>query len=259
MAQIIGTYFDQYDTMLQGKTALITGASRGIGRAIALLYAKQGCNIAFTYKNSTEEAEKLVNEITSYQTQSIAIQCDASDFETAHTIVKQVIETFGKLDILVCNAGITRDNLLIRMTEQHWDEVLNTNLKSVFNYCHAVTPQMMRQRCGTIITLSSIVGIGGNIGQANYAASKAGIIGFTKSLSKELGSRNIRVNAIAPGYIITDMTMAISENIREEVVKMIPMHRCGEAEEVAKVALFLASDLSSYVSGQVIAVNGAMG
>jgi len=245
--------------MLQGKTALITGASRGIGRAIALLYAKQGCNIAFTYKNSTAEAEELTNEITSYQTQSLAIRCDASDFETAHTVVKQVVETFGKLDILVCNAGITRDNLLMRMTEQQWDEVLNTNLKSVFNYCHAATPQMMRQRCGTIITMSSVVGIGGNAGQANYAASKAGIIGFTKSLSKELGSRNIRVNAIAPGFILTDMTMAMPESAREEVTKMIPMRRCGEAEEVAKVALFLASDLSSYVSGQVISVNGGMG
>jgi 3-oxoacyl-[acyl-carrier protein] reductase len=245
--------------MLQGKTALITGASRGIGRAIATLFAKQGCNIAFTYKNSTAEANKLVNELTSYHTQVIAIQCDANNFEAAHSVIKQVIENFGKIDILVCNAGITRDTLLMRMTEQQWDDVLTTNLKSVFNYCHAVTPQMMRQRAGSIITMSSIVGIGGNAGQANYAASKAGIIGFTKSLSKELGSRNIRVNAIAPGFILTDMTMTMPESAREEVAKMIPMRRCGEAEDVANVALFLASDLSAYVSGQVISVNGGMG
>ncbi|MBE6319593.1 MAG: 3-oxoacyl-[acyl-carrier-protein] reductase [Paludibacteraceae bacterium] len=245
--------------MLRGKTALITGASRGIGRAIALLYAEHGCNVAFTYIYENQEAEELTNLLLSKGIQVLCIQSDAADFEAAHSVVKQVVDTFGRLDILVCNAGISQDTLLMRMNEQQWDDVLNVNLKSVFNYCHAATPQMMRQRSGSIIAMSSVVGIGGNAGQTNYAASKAGIIGFIKSLSKELGSRNIRANAIAPGFILTDMTLALPENTRAEMIKMIPMRRCGEAEEVAKVALFLASDLSSYVSGQVISVNGAMG
>ena len=245
--------------MLKNKTALITGASRGIGRAIALLYAEQGCTIAFTYINEENDAATLVNELQTKGVQVFSIQSDAANFDAAHQVVKQVVDTFGQLDILVCNAGITRDTLLMRMSEQQWDDVLNVNLKSVFNYCHAASTQMMRQRSGSIIAMSSIVGIAGNAGQVNYAASKAGIIGLVKSLSKEIGSRNVRVNAIAPGYILTDMTLALPESAREEVVKMIPMHRCGEAKEVAKVALFLASDLSSYVSGQVIGVNGAMG
>ena len=173
--------------------------------------------------------------------------------------MKQVVEHFGKLDILVCNAGITRDTLLMRMSEQQWDDVLNVNLKSVFNYCHAVTPYMIKQRSGSIIAMSSIVGLSGNPGQTNYAASKAGVIALIKSLSKELASRNVRVNAIAPGFILTDMTLALPEETRAEIVKQIPMRRCGDAEEVAKVALFLASDMSSYVSGQVLSVNGAMG
>ena len=244
---------------LQGKTALVTGASRGIGRTIALLYAEYGCDIAFTYIYEDQEAAKLTKELQSKGVKVLCINSDAADFESAHAVVEQVITEFGKLDILVCNAGIAQDTLLMRMTEQQWDNVLNVNLKSVFNYCHAATPQMIRQRSGSIIAMSSVVGIGGNAGQANYAASKAGIIGFIKSLSKELGSRNIRANAIAPGFILTDMTLALPENPRAEMVKMVPMRRCGEAEEVAKVALFLASDLSSYVSGQVIAVNGAMG
>jgi 3-oxoacyl-[acyl-carrier protein] reductase len=244
---------------LKGKTALITGASRGIGRAIAQLYADHGCNVAFTYIYEEQEAANLVEELQSKGVQVLSINSDAADFDAAHSVVKQVVDTFGSLDILVCNAGIAQDTLLMRMTEEQWDNVLNINLKSVFNYCHAVTPQMMRQRSGSIIAMSSVVGIGGNAGQANYAASKAGIIGFIKSLSKELGSRNIRANAIAPGFILTDMTLALPEATRAEMVKMIPMRRCGEAEEVAKVALFLASDLSSYVSGQVISVNGAMG
>ena len=244
---------------LKGKTALITGASRGIGRAIAQLYADHRCNVAFTYIYEEQEAASLVMELQNKGVQVLSINSDAADFEAAHTVVKQVVDTFGSLDILVCNAGIAQDTLLMRMTEEQWDNVLNINLKSVFNYCHAVTPQMMRQRSGSIIAMSSVVGIGGNAGQANYAASKAGIIGFIKSLSKELGSRNIRANAIAPGFILTDMTLALPEATRAEMVKMIPMRRCGEAEEVAKVALFLASDLSSYVSGQVISVNGAMG
>lgn len=244
---------------LKGKTALITGASRGIGRAIALLYAEYGCNIAFTYINEDQEAQALTYTLQDTGIEVLCIKSDAADFAAAHDVVKQVVDTFGKLDILVCNAGITRDTLLMRMSEQQWDDVLDVNLKSVFNYCHAATPHMMRQRSGSIIAMSSIVGIAGNAGQLNYAASKAGIIGLIKSLSKEVGSRNIRVNAIAPGYILTDMTLSLSEETRTEMVKMIPMRRCGEAEEVAKVALFLASDLSSYVSGQVISVNGAMG
>lgn len=245
--------------MLQHKSALITGASRGIGRAIALMFARQGCNIAFTDFRQDDSADSLLAELQALGVQGAFYAGDASNFETAHTIINQVVADFGKLDILVCNAGITRDTLLLRMTEQQWDAVINTNLKSVFNYCHAAAAQMMRQRSGSIIAMSSIVGIAGNAGQANYAASKAGIIGFVKSLSKELGSRNIRVNAIAPGYIITDMTQALPESAREEMVKMIPMRRGGTVDEVASVALFLASDLSSYVSGQVIPVNGAMG
>ena len=244
---------------LQGKTALITGASRGIGRAIALLYAECGCNIAFTYKSEENSATELVDQLKDKGVKVLCIQSDASNYDAAHSVVKQVVESFGQLDILVCNAGITQDTLLMRMTEEQWDNVLNTNLKSVFNYCHAATPQMIQQRSGSIIAMSSIVGIGGNTGQANYAASKAGIIGFIKSLSKELGSRNIRANAIAPGIILTDMTKALPESTREEMIKMIPMRRYGDAIEVAKVALFLASDLSSYVSGQVLSVNGAMG
>lgn len=244
--------------MLHGKTALITGASRGIGRAIALLFAEHGCDIAFTYHSSDEAAQSLCLLLQEKGVRTLSIKSDAADYDAAHQVVQQVIEHFAQIDILVCNAGITRDTLLMRMTEQQWDEVIHSNLKSVFNYCHAVTPQMMRQRSGNIIALSSVVGINGNAGQVNYAASKAGIIGLIKSLSKELGSRNIRANAIAPGFIQTDMTLALPEAAREDMVKMIPIRRAGEAEEVAKVALFLASDLASYVSGQVISVNGGM-
>ena len=244
--------------MLHGKTALITGASRGIGRAIALLFAAHGCDIAFTYHSSDEAAQSLCLLLQEKGVRALSIKSDAADYDAAHLVVQQVIEQLGGIDILVCNAGITRDTLLMRMTEQQWDEVINGNLKSVFNYCHAVTPPMMRQRSGSIIALSSVVGINGNAGQANYAASKAGIIGFIKSLSKELGSRNIRANVIAPGFIQTDMTLSLPETVRDEMIKMIPMRRAGEAEEVAKAALFLASDLASYVSGQVISVNGGM-
>lgn len=246
-------------TNLTGKTALITGASRGIGRAIAMMYADQGCNIAFTYIYEDQDAAELTEQLQAKGVQVLCIKSDAADFDAAHQVLKQVADTFTTIDILVCNAGITRDTLLMRMSETQWDDVMNINLKSVFNYCHAVTPYMLRQRSGSIIAMSSIVGLSGNPGQTNYAASKAGVIALIKSLSKELASRNIRVNAIAPGFILTDMTRALSEDTREEMVKMIPMRRCGEAEEVAKVALFLASDMASYVSGQVISVNGAMG
>ena len=246
-------------TNLTGKTALITGASRGIGRAIATMYAEQGCNIAFTYIYEDQEAQELTEQLQAKDIQVLCIKSDASKFDDAHEVLKQVVDTFGVIDILVCNAGITRDTLLMRMSENQWDEVLNINLKSVFNYCHAVTPYMIRQRHGSIIAMSSIVGLSGNPGQTNYAASKAGVIALVKSLSKELASRNIRVNAIAPGFILTDMTLSLPEETRNEMVKMIPMRRCGTPEEVAKVAVFLASDMSSYVSGQVVSVNGAMG
>ena len=246
-------------TSLTGKTALITGASRGIGKAIALLYAEYGCShIVITDLVAEEQVAPLLQELENKGSKVLYIQSNAANFDAAHEAVKQAVDTFGKLDILVCNAGITRDTLLMRMGEQQWDDVIDINLKSVFNYCHAATPYMMRQRSGSIIAMSSVVGMNGNAGQANYAASKAGIIGFIKSLSKELGSRNIRANAIAPGFILTDMTLALPEAAREEMTKIIPMRRAGEAEEVAKVALFLASELASYISGQVISVNGGM-
>ncbi|MBO5619377.1 MAG: 3-oxoacyl-[acyl-carrier-protein] reductase [Paludibacteraceae bacterium] len=244
--------------LLEGKTALITGAARGIGKQIALAFAKEGCNIAYTDLEINDQAEATTAEIAALGVQVRAYASNAADFDAAHQVVEQVIADFGRIDILVNNAGITRDTLLMRMTEQQWDQVIQVNLKSAFNFTHAVTPSMMRQRSGSIISLSSVVGINGNAGQANYAASKAGIIALTKSVAKELGSRGIRANAIAPGFIITDMTKALSEETLKQFVSMIPMRRGGEPEEVAKVALFLACDLSSYVSGQVIQVNGAM-
>ena len=244
--------------LLENKVALITGAARGIGKQIALSFAKEGCNIAFTDLELNEAAQATRDEIAALGVKVQFYASNAADFEAAHQVVEQVVADFGHLDILVNNAGITRDTLLMRMTEQQWDLVLQVNLKSAFNFIHAVTPVMMRQRGGSIISLSSIVGINGNAGQANYAASKAGIIALTKSVAKELGGRGIRANAIAPGFILTDMTKAVSEETLKQFVTMIPMKRGGEPEEVAKVALFLASDLSSYVSGQVIQVNGAM-
>ena len=244
--------------MLENKTALITGAARGIGKQIALAYAKEGCNIAFTDLELNEAAQATRDEIAALGVKVQFYASNAADFEAAHKVVEQVVADFGHLDILVNNAGITRDTLLMRMTEQMWDSVIQVNLKSAFNFTHAVTPVMMRQRSGSIISLSSVVGINGNAGQANYAASKAGIIALTKSVAKELGGRGIRANAIAPGFILTDMTKALPEETLKQFVTMIPMRRGGDPEEVAKVALFLASDLSSYVSGQVIQVNGAM-
>jgi 3-oxoacyl-[acyl-carrier protein] reductase len=245
--------------LLESKTALITGAARGIGKQIAITFAKEGCNVAFTDISLNEEALQTLAELQSYGVQARAYASNAADYEASHQVVEQVIAEFGKIDILVNNAGITRDTLLMRMTEQQWDDVMQVNLKSVFNFTHAVTPIMLRQRSGSIISLSSIVGVNGNAGQANYAASKAGIIAFTKSVAKELGARGIRANAIAPGFIMTEMTAALSEETLKQFVSLIPMKRGGTTEEVAKVALFLASDLSSYVSGQVIQVNGAMG
>ena len=245
--------------LLTNKTAVITGASRGIGKAIALRFAAEGCNIAFTDIVLGEQADATLAELRNLGVKAEADLSDAADFADTHRVVQQIAADFGRIDILVNNAGITRDTLLMRMTEQQWDDVLDVNLKSVFNFTHAVTPVMVRQRSGSILSMSSIVGLNGNPGQANYAASKAGIIALMKSVAKELGSRGIRANAIAPGFILTDMTKTLSEEHLKQFVEMIPMRRGGEPDEVAKVALFLASDLSSYVSGQVIQVNGAMG
>lgn len=244
--------------LLQGKTALITGAARGIGKAIALRFASEGADIAFTDLAYDDFAKSLEQELRGMGIKAKAYASDASDFADTENLVNQVIDDFGKIDILVNNAGITRDTLLMRMTEQQWDAVINVNLKSVFNFTHAVLKSMLKNRNGSIINMSSVVGVAGNAGQSNYSASKAGIIGFTKSVARELGSRNIRCNAIAPGFIMTDMTAKLPEDVRNEWVKRIPLQRAGTPEDVANVALFLASDLSSYVSGQVINVCGAM-
>jgi len=244
--------------LLDGKVALVTGGSRGIGKAIALKFASEGADVVFTYLSNKAAAEQTEQELGQFGHRVKAYASDASFFESAHELVKQVIEDFSRIDILVNNAGITRDTLLMRMTEQQWDEVLNGNLKSAFNFTHAVVPLMARQRAGSIISLSSVVGIAGNAGQANYAASKAGIIALSTSVAKEMGSRNVRCNCIAPGFIDTDMTSSLPEELRKEWAKTIPLRRCGTPEEVANVALFLASDLSSYVTGQVIHCCGGM-
>ena len=244
--------------LLDGKVALVTGGSRGIGKAIALKFASEGADVVFTYLSNKAAAEQTEQELGQFGHRVKAYASDASSFESAHELVKQVIEDFSRIDILVNTAGITRDTLLMRMTEQQWDEVLNGNLKSAFNFTHAVVPLMARQRAGSIISLSSVVGIAGNAGQSNYAASKAGIIALSTSVAKEMGSRNVRCNCIAPGFIETDMTSSLPEELRKEWAKTIPLRRCGTPEEVANVALFLASDLSSYVTGQVIHCCGGM-
>ena len=244
--------------LLEGKTALITGAARGIGKAIALRFAQEGANIAFTDLSLDENVKATEKEIAALGVKVKGYASNAADFDDTHKVVDQIKEDFGVIDILVNNAGITRDGLMMRMTEQQWDMVINVNLKSAFNFTHALTPIMMRQRSGSMINMSSVVGVSGNAGQANYSASKAGMIGLTKSMAKEIGSRGIRVNAIAPGFIITDMTGALSEEVRNEWAKQIPLRRGGTPEDVANAALFLASDLSSYVSGQVIHVCGGM-
>lgn len=244
--------------LLDGKVALVTGGSRGIGKAIALKFASEGADVVFTYLSNKAAAEQTEQELGQFGHRVKAYASDASSFESAHELVKQVIEDFSRIDILVNNAGITRDTLLMRMTEQQWDEVLNGNLKSAFNFTHAVVPLMACQRAGSIISLSSVVGIAGNAGQSNYAASKAGIIALSTSVAKEMGSRNVRCNCIAPGFIDTDMTSSLPEELRKEWAKTIPLRRCGTPEEVANVALFLASDLSSYVTGQVIHCCGGM-
>ena len=244
--------------LVQGKVVLVTGASRGIGRAIANQFAQAGANVAFTYLSSVEKGEALVKELEAYGVMAKGYRSDASMFDAAEELVNSVITDFGQIDVLINNAGITRDGLLMRMTEEQWDEVIRVNLKSVFNLTKAVIKPMMKAKSGSIVNMTSIVGVKGNAGQANYAASKAGIIGFTKSVALELGSRNIRCNAIAPGFIETEMTGELNEATVEEWKKSIPLKRGGEAAEVANVCLFLGSDLSSYVTGQTIQVDGGL-
>ena len=244
--------------LLTGKTALVTGATRGIGRAIALKFAAEGADVAFTYRSQHEAAQSLIEEIQALGVRAKAYASDAASYEDAHTVVEDVKAEFGRIDILVNNAGVTRDGLMLRMDETQWDTVIGNNLKSAFNFIHACTPVMARQRGGSIISMSSVVGLAGNAGQCNYAASKAGLVGLTKSIAKEMGSRGIRANCIAPGFIATDMTSAVSEEMRKEWEKQIPLRRSGTPEDVANVALFLASDLSSYVTGQVISCCGGM-
>lgn len=243
---------------LKGKTALVTGGSRGIGRAIALKLAEYGANVAITYAHSVDAAEKVKQELKSAGVKAIALKADAVEFDKAEETIQQVIEEWDKLDIVVNNAGITRDNLILRMKEEDWDAVIDTNLKSIFNYSKAVAKPMMRNRGGSIINISSVVGLSGNAGQSNYAASKAGIVGFTKSYAKELASRNIRANVVAPGYITTEMTDELNEDLLASIKEETPLNRPGNTEEVAEAVAFLASDLSSYITGEVIKVDGGM-
>lgn len=243
---------------LIGKTALVTGASRGIGREIALELARQGVDVVVNYAGSEAKAHEVVEEIKGLGREAIAIQCDVSNSESVTNMVKETVDHFGKIDILVNNAGITRDNLLMRMKENEWDDVMNINLKGVFLCTKAVTRQMMKQRYGRIINISSVVGVSGNPGQANYVAAKAGVIGLTKTSAKELASRGITVNAIAPGFITTEMTDQLTEDIQNEMLKMIPLAQFGEPKDIANTVVFLASDDSRYITGQTIHVNGGM-
>jgi len=238
--------------LLKGKIALVTGASRGIGRAIATRFAEEGAHVAFTYLSSEEKAKALEKELKAMGSNAKAYRSDAASFEEAAALAKAVLEDYKRIDILVNNAGITRDNLLLRMSEEQWDQVLTTNLKSVFNLTKNAMRAMLKQRAGSIINITSIVGLTGNAGQANYAASKSGVIGFTKSVAQEIGSRSIRCNAIAPGFIETEMTDKLGDNIKEALLGGIPMKRMGQAKEVADVAVFLGSDMSTYVSGHLI-------
>ncbi len=244
--------------LLEGKTVIVTGAARGIGRAIALKMASQGANVAFTDLSHDDNAKSLENEIAAMGVRCKGYTSNASNFNDTQLVVEQIVKDFGRVDALVNNAGITRDALLMRMSEEQWDLVINVNLKSVFNFTKAVLKPMMAQRSGSIINMSSVVGVSGNAGQTNYSASKAGIIGFTKSTAQELGSRNIRCNAIAPGFIITEMTANLPKDVVEGWMKDVPMKRGGTPDDVANMTLFLASDMSSYVSGQVLNVCGAL-
>ncbi len=244
--------------LLEGKNVLITGASKGIGKAIAQTFAEHGANVAFTYLSSTEKAKALEQELLAQGGKVHSYQSNAAEFAAADQLINDVVRDFGSLDVLVNNAGITQDNLLMRMSEAAWDEVINTNLKSVFNTVKAATRSFLKQRSGSIINMTSVVGLKGNAGQANYAASKAGIVGFTKSVALELGSRNVRCNAIAPGFIETEMTEKLDEATVQQWREAIPLKRGGQPQDVAHCALFLASDLSAYVTGQVIQVDGGM-
>lgn len=243
---------------LAGKTALVTGASRGIGRSIALLLAERGADVVINYAGNTEAAEKTVADIEALGRKAMMIKTDVADTEACKAMIDKVVEEFGKIDILVNNAGITRDTLLMRMSEDDWDAVLNTNLKSVFNCTKAAVKYMMKQRSGRIVNISSVVGAMGNAGQANYAAAKAGIMGFTKSVAKETAKRGITVNAIAPGFIATDMTAVLPEKVVSNLQAAIPMGRLGEPEDIAKAAAFLVSDDAAYITGQTLHVNGGM-
>ncbi len=244
--------------LLEGKVAVITGAARGIGKAIAIKFAKEGANIAFTDLAIDDNAKATEAEIAAMGVKVKGYASNAANFEDTHKVVEEIVKDFGRIDILVNNAGITRDGLMMRMSEAQWDMVINVNLKSAFNFIHACTPVMMRQKSGSIINMSSVVGVSGNAGQTNYSASKAGMIGLAKSIAKELGSRGIRANCIAPGFIITEMTQQLSEEVRKEWAAQIPLKRGGTPEDVANVCTFLASDLASYVTGQVIHVCGGM-
>ena len=244
--------------LLQDKVALVTGGSRGIGAAIVRKFAEAGARVAFTYHSSSAKADAIVAELSETGTEIKAYQSDAASYQAAEALVKSVLADFGQVDVLVNNAGITRDTLMLRMSEEQWDQVIETNLKSVFNLTKHLLRPMLKKRSGSIINMSSVVGEFGNAGQANYAASKAGIFGFTKSIAKEVGSRNIRCNAVAPGFIATEMTGELDEKVREAFMASIPMKRWGTSEEVADTCLFLASDLSKYVSGQTISVCGAL-
>ncbi|HCT7480917.1 TPA: 3-oxoacyl-[acyl-carrier-protein] reductase [Staphylococcus aureus] len=240
------------------KSALVTGASRGIGRSVALQLAEEGYNVAVNYAGSKEKAEAVVEEIKAKGVDSFAIQANVADADEVKAMIKEVISQFGSLDVLVNNAGITRDNLLMRMKEQEWDDVIDTNLKGVFNCIQKATPQMLRQRSGAIINLSSVVGAVGNPGQANYVATKAGVIGLTKSAARELASRGITVNAVAPGFIVSDMTDALSDELKEQMLTQIPLARFGQDTDIANTVAFLASDKAKYITGQTIHVNGGM-
>ena len=244
--------------LLEGKNALVTGASKGIGRAIALKYAQQGANVAFTYLSSVEKGQALEDELKALGINAKGYRSDASDFNAAQELIDAILIDFGSIDIIVNNAGITKDGLLMRMTEDQWDDVINVNLKSVFNVVKAAIKPMMKQKSGSIINISSVVGEKGNAGQANYSASKAGIIGFTKSVALELGSRNIRSNAITPGFIATEMTSGLDEKLIKEWEAGIPLKRIGEGNDIADACVFLGSSMSNYITGQVLGVNGGM-
>ncbi|MFZ9970629.1 MAG: 3-oxoacyl-[acyl-carrier-protein] reductase [Bacteroidia bacterium] len=245
--------------MLSGKTALITGASRGIGKGIAELFAQNGCNVAFTFASSVEKARAFEAELTNqYGIKAKGYQSNAADFAQSEALAQEVLADFGKVDILINNAGITRDTLLMRMNEEQWDEVINTNLKSAFNLTKAFLRHFLGNRAGSIINMTSVVGVMGNAGQANYSASKAGMIGFTKSVAKEVGSRGIRCNAVAPGFIETEMTAELDEAVKKGWADTIPLKRAGETTDVANACLFLASDLSTYITGQTLSVCGGM-